>query len=51
MGVGGLGREEAVFNGGMVQILTTSFFRPFLLGRNMCGRGMKFLRQFQAVQE
>ena len=27
MGVGGLGREEAVFNGGMVQILTTSFFR------------------------
>ena len=22
-----------------------------LLGRNMCGRGMKFLRQFQAVQE
>lgn len=26
-GVGGVGREEAVFNGGMVQILTTSFFR------------------------
>lgn len=43
--------EEKILNGRTVQILTRLYFILSYFIETLCGKEMKFLRQFQAVQE
>lgn len=43
--------EKKILNGRTVQILTRLYFILSYFIETLCGKEMKFLRQFQAVQE